>query len=167
MKFKFTIVFLCFCLTKIPHVSGQKYHLPNGINDSIAIVNGDTVIIKRLKEVIFFPLLNKNEIKDMKRYLYLKRKVHKVYDYAQMASDSLMIIQGRLNKLKKKRKKRKEIKKVQRFIERELKPKLKKTLTNRWANIIEAYQSGNRCYRLSIIKSIQKWLVCFLVELKG
>ena len=108
-------------------VLGQKkYHLPNKVTDSIAIVDGDTLIIKQFKGVDYFRLLKNSEIKDMKKYLFLKRKVHKVYHYARMASDSLFIIQERLDKLKKRRAKRKEIKKIQHFIEEDLTPKLKK-----------------------------------------
>ena len=127
MNFKFQIALFCLCMIMAHHMLGQKkYHLPDGVKDSIVVVKDDTTIIKHFKEVTYFPLLKNSEIKDMKRYLFLKRKVHKVYHYARIASDSLLIIQGRLDELKKKRKKRKEIKKIQRFIEKDLKPKLKK-----------------------------------------
>ena len=79
-----------------------------------------------LKEVM---VINRPELKtweERKAYYILRRRTKKVYPYAVLAGKRLAELDIRLETLSSRRKKRKYIKKVQKYIEDEFSPTLKK-----------------------------------------
>ena len=79
-----------------------------------------------LKEVM---VINKPELhtwEERKAYYILRRRTKKVYPYAVLAGKRLAELDIRLETLSSRRKKKKYIKKVQKYIEDEFAPKLKK-----------------------------------------
>lgn len=90
------------------------------------IIDGDTVPVWILDEVLFIstPAFDSEEAK--RRYYILRRKVYKVYPYAVIAGDKLDSLEFRLSLLKRDRDKRRFIKEFQNYLEQEFEEELKK-----------------------------------------
>ena len=61
-----------------------------------------------------------------RRYLILKRRTHKVYPYAKLAAERLVVMNQRLEQIEKKKHKRIYTKRLQDYIENEFSEQLKK-----------------------------------------
>ena len=74
----------------------------------IYIVAGDTLVnpYVDLHEVIVLPELKFDSYKDYLVYQRLKKRTLKVYPYAKMASERLVVLHDRLSKIKRKRAKK-------------------------------------------------------------
>jgi len=79
-----------------------------------------------LHEVMIFEKPAMNSWEERKKYFILRRKTLKVYPYAVLAANRLNELDERLNQLDSKRKQKKYIKIVQKYIEEEFGPTLKK-----------------------------------------
>ncbi|MCB0441065.1 MAG: DUF4294 domain-containing protein [Alteromonas sp.] len=92
------------------------------------IIEGDTIPREHidLDEVVLLNKLKFNSKEDRKRYLILRRKTRKVYPYAKLASERLVVMTERLNSIEDKQAKKKYTKRVQKYIEEEFSEKLKK-----------------------------------------
>ncbi|KFD39501.1 DUF4294 domain-containing protein [Schleiferia thermophila] len=90
------------------------------------IIDGDTVPIWILDEVLFVstPAFDSDEAR--RRYYLLRRKVHKVYPYAVIAGDKLDSLQFRLSLLRRERDKKRFIKQFQEYLEQEFAEELKR-----------------------------------------
>lgn len=97
----------------------------NQILDAI-IVDGDTIPILVLDEVLLVkePTFNSKEAR--RRYYILRRKVLKVYPYAVIAGNKLDSLNLLLEDIKGRRKKKRFIKKFQNYLEDNFEEKLKK-----------------------------------------
>jgi|TARA_R110002096_G_scaffold135456_2_gene287249 hypothetical protein len=93
------------------------------------IIDGDTIPIMVLDEVLFIetPTFDSREAK--RRYYILKRKVFKVYPYVVVAGNKRDSLNIELAKISSKRKRRKKVKEFQRYIEDNFEEKLKKLTT--------------------------------------
>jgi len=92
------------------------------------IVKGDSIPREfiNLEEVILLNKLEFTSKESRKRYLILRRKTRKVYPYAKMAAERLIVMTERLKTIEKKRDRKKYTKRVQKYIEEEFSEKLKK-----------------------------------------
>ena len=92
------------------------------------MVIGDTISNNaiNLNEIYILPKLKLNTSDYRRRYLILQRKTIKVYPFAKLAAERLESLNTRLLKLKSKRKRKKYARRVQKFVEDEFKPTLKK-----------------------------------------
>ncbi|RZP16020.1 MAG: DUF4294 domain-containing protein [Flavobacteriales bacterium] len=92
------------------------------------IIKGDSIPREfiDLEEVVLLTKLQFISKEDRRRYLILKRKTRKVYPYAKLASERLLIMSERLKTIEKKRDKKKYTKRIQKYIEEEFSEKLKK-----------------------------------------
>jgi len=92
------------------------------------IIQGDSIPREfiDLEEVILLNKLEFTSKEDRKRYLILRRKTRKVYPYAKLASERLIVMTERLKTIEKKRDRKKYTKRVQKYIEEEFSEKLKK-----------------------------------------
>ncbi|MFN3952342.1 MAG: DUF4294 domain-containing protein [Thermaurantimonas sp.] len=90
------------------------------------IIDGDTVPVWILDEVLFIstPAFDSEEAR--RRYYILRRKVYKVYPYAVIAGDKLDSLEFRLTLLQSNRDKRRFIKEFQEYLEKEFEEELKK-----------------------------------------
>lgn len=101
-------------------------------NDSIEkqymIIAGDSVPREMidLEEVVLLRKLKFDDINSRRRYLILRRKTRKVYPYAKLASERLVELNSRLDKIKSRRDRKKYTKIVQDYIEEEFSAELKK-----------------------------------------
>ncbi len=123
------ILFLVFLISDTG-VSQDKYQEIK--NDSTQtfyyIIEGDTIPREfiDLEEVVLLNKLEFNSKLDRRRYLILRRKTRKVYPYAKLAAERLLVMSERLKTIEKKRARKKYTKRVQKYIEEEFSEKLKK-----------------------------------------
>ena len=92
------------------------------------IIKGDSIPREfiDLEEVILLNKLEFTSKESRKRYLILRRKTRKVYPYAKMAAERLIVMTERLKTIEKKRDRKKYTKRIQKYIEEEFSEKLKK-----------------------------------------
>ncbi len=92
------------------------------------IIKGDSIPREfiNLEEVVLLTKLQFISKEDRRRYLILKRKTRKVYPYAKLASERLLIMSERLKTIENKRDKKIYTKRIQKYIEEEFSEKLKK-----------------------------------------
>lgn len=94
----------------------------------LILIEGDSIPTYGipLKEVVLFqPLRFKSKL-ELKRYLILRRKTLKVYQYAKLAAERLTILNKRLANLDKKSSRKKYLKRMEKFIYDEFEEELKK-----------------------------------------
>ena len=92
------------------------------------IIKGDSIPREfiDLEEVILLNKLEFTSKENRRRYLILRRKTRKVYPYAKMAAERLIVMTERLKTIEKKSDRKKYTKRVQKYIEEEFSEKLKK-----------------------------------------
>lgn len=92
------------------------------------IIAGDSIPREAidLDEVVILKKLHFNSLAEKRRYLILRRKTRKVYPYAKLASERLVELNRRLDKIDSKYAKKKYTKMVQNYIEDEFSAELKK-----------------------------------------
>ena len=95
---------------------------------TIYIIEGDTLAnpYVDLGEVIVLPSLKFDSYNDYLTYYRLRKRTLKVYPYAKMASERLVVLNDRLYKIKRKRAKKRYTKRVERYLEGEFKDELKR-----------------------------------------
>ena len=121
------VLFCCFS-TFAQTPKDYKEQKNDSVDSFYYIIEGDTIPREfiDLDEVILLNKLEFNTKKDRRRYLILRRKTRKVYPYAKLASERLMVMTSRLETIENKRDRKKYTKRVQKFIEEEFSEKLKK-----------------------------------------
>ena len=94
----------------------------------IYIIEGDTLTnpYVDLGEVIVLPSLKFDSYNDYLSYYRLRKRTLKVYRYAKMASERLVVLNDRLSKIKRKRARKRYTKRVERYLEGEFKDELKR-----------------------------------------
>ena len=94
----------------------------------IYIIEGDTLAnpYVDLGEVIVLPSLKFDSYNDYLSYYRLRKRTLKVYSYAKMASERLVVLNDRLSKIKRKRARKRYTKRVERYLEGEFKDELKR-----------------------------------------
>lgn len=92
------------------------------------IIEGDTIPREYidLEEVVLLNKLEFNSKQDRRRYLILRRKTRKVYPYAKLAAERLVVMKERMATLEKRHEKKRYAKRVQKYIEGEFSDRLKK-----------------------------------------
>ena len=102
----------------------QSIHAQTSLKDSLN-VDGDSVFIGYdLSPVYILPRLYFSKASDWYAYNVIRRKVLKVYPFAQLAGEKLEILDERLSKMKG-RKKRLYKKGIERYIREVIEPQLK------------------------------------------
>ena len=116
------------------------------------LIEGDSIPRSHidLAEVILFNKLKFTSKEERIRYLILRRKTLKVYPYAKMASERLVVLNERLNTIDSKSKRRRYTRRVQKFIEEELSAKLKKLTRTEGQILIKLIhrQTGDTAFNL-------------------
>lgn len=93
------------------------------LKDTIVLTPPDEVI--SLSPVIFWAKPVFKDFEDQKRFLYLKRKVYKVWPYVQMAKKIYLLSKIKKDQLSRRRDKRRYIKEVQDSLMKKYRAKLK------------------------------------------
>ena len=130
--------------------------------DSLQMTSQDSAIVfsTELSEII----INKDKTfveDDRKAKLILKRRIFRVYPYAKLTADKLIQLDANMAKLKTNKEKKKYFKLVEKYLEQEFEPRLKKLsrkdgqilvkLINRQTgvstfNLIKEYKSGWKAF---------------------
>ena len=88
-----------------------------------------------LDEVVVYQPIKLNSNEEMKKYMLLRRRVIKVYPYAQLASDRFTTLKERLDQMDKRRQKKRYTKRIEKYLEGEFSEELKK-LTRKEGQIL-------------------------------
>lgn len=111
-------------------VSADSLKLVEIKPDNIEVIESDidsiNMPIFMLKEVMVVNRPEYQTWEERKAYYILRRRTKKVYPYAVLTGKRLAELDVKLNTIKSRRKKRKHIKSVQKYIEEEFGPTLKK-----------------------------------------
>ncbi|MCK0158956.1 DUF4294 domain-containing protein [Cellulophaga sp. F20128] len=121
------ITFLFFALMVV-FVQSQVVQTNDTILYDYIKIEGDSIFQSSipLNEVYVFGPLKFESKEARMRYYILRRKTLKVYPYAKMAAERLVVLNDSLNKITKNSKKRKYTREVHKKIEEEFSEKLKK-----------------------------------------
>lgn len=94
----------------------------------IYIVEGDTLVnpYVDLNEVVVLPDLKFDNYNAHLGYYRLRKRTLKVYPYAKMASDRLLVLNERLAKIKGNRARKRYTKRVERYLEQEFEAELRR-----------------------------------------
>ena len=129
-------------LTKIDPVKAEDYF----------VIEGDTIIRSEieLKEVIVFQPLKFISYEEAKRYILLRQRTLRVYQYAKLAADRLNTLTERLDQITSNRKKRKYLRLIEDFIYNEFELELKKLSRSQGKILIKLIhrQTGNTTHQL-------------------
>jgi len=135
---------------------------PDSLVDYIKI-QGDSVIRSSigLDKVVLLPKKGFKNSKELQKYLILKRKTLKVYNYAVLASNRLTILNERLAPVKRRRDKKNYTKKIQKFIVNEFYDELRKFTQTEGQILIKLIhrQTGTTTYKL--IKELRNGWIAF------
>lgn len=118
------IIGLLFTFVSTAQIETQK----DSVDLELYKIEGDSVYNTSisLNEVYVFGPLKFASKEEKLRYYILRRKTLKVYPYAKMAAEKLVVLNDSLQKLNKKSKKRKYTRKVHKEIEDQFSERLKK-----------------------------------------
>ncbi|MGB2460872.1 MAG: DUF4294 domain-containing protein [Flavobacteriaceae bacterium] len=125
---KWTWLFLC--LSVVP-IHAQTDSLP------MVILPGEKTPQSYigLDEVVVYQPIKLNSFEEMKKYMLLRRRVLKVYPYAQLASERFSTLKERLDQMDKRRQKKRYAKRIEKYLEGEFSEELKK-LTRKEGQIL-------------------------------
>lgn len=124
MRLLITVLFIAI----FSGVSAQTKPVEDTLQKEYFIILGDTVVRESidLDEVVILKKLSFASEKDRREYLILRRKTRKVYPYAKLASERLVELNSRLDRIRTKRDQKKYTKIVQDYIEDQFAAELKK-----------------------------------------
>lgn len=124
-------------------------------NDSIPLTEqyilfeGDTLLIE-LDDVVLLQKLKFKTSYEQRYYFWFRKKVLKAYPFAEVAADSLAILNENLDNLKSRRKKKAYTKEMQKYMDEEFTYQLKKLTRTEGRILIKLLhrQTGNIAYDL-------------------
>jgi len=107
-------------------------------------------LVTSLDEVLLLSKLKFKSYNDKRYYYWFRKKVLKAYPYAKLASKRLEVLSSRLDSIPSKRKKRKYTKRVQKYLEKEFTPQLKKLTRTEGRVLIKLLhrETGKRTFDL-------------------
>ena len=88
-----------------------------------------------LDEVVVYQPVKLNSYEEMKKYMLLRRRVIKVYPYAELASERFVTLKERLDRMDSRRQKKRYAKMIEKYLEGEFSEELKK-LTRKEGQIL-------------------------------
>ena len=102
--------------------------LPAQQSQPVYIIEGDTLVnpYVDLGEVVVVPNLKFDNYNAYLTYYRLRKRTLKVYPYAKMASERLVILNERLANIKRKRTKKRYAKRIERYLEGEFEAELRR-----------------------------------------
>lgn len=118
---------------------------------------GDTIVRESidLDEVVILRKLRFASEKDRRDYLILRRKTRKVYPYAKLASERLVDLNMRLEKIKTKRDRKKYTQIVQNYIENEFSAELKKLTKSEGQILVKLVHRQTGVTTFDLIKELK------------
>lgn len=139
-------------------VSAQtKLPVEDTLDKQYFIIMGDTIVRETidLDEVVILRKLQFASEKDRRDYLILRRKTRKVYPYAKLASERLVDLNVRLDKIKTKRDRKKYTQIVQNYIENEFSAELKKLTKSEGQILVKLVHRQTGVTTFDLIKELK------------
>ena len=135
-------------------------------NDPIYIVEGDTLTnpYVDLGEVIVLPNLKFKSYKQYLTYYRLRKRTLKVYPYAKIASERLVVLSKRLTAIKRKRAKKRYTKRVERYLEDEFKAELKRLTRSEGRILVKLIHRETGQTAHGLIKDLRSGWRAFLYQ---
>ncbi|MDC0177139.1 DUF4294 domain-containing protein [Polaribacter sp.] len=120
----------------------------DNIDEYVLVKPGDTLTVN-LNEFSLLPKHKFDSRNDIRYYLWFRRKVFKVYPFAQIASQKLDSLNVELEEIPSKRKKKKHVKLVQKYVEGEFADRIKKMTTTEGRILIKLIhrQTGKTVFK--------------------
>lgn len=139
-----------FAKAQLPPSSQIPKDSISGPDASYFYVDGDSINAIELDDVMLLQRLDFDSKYERIRYLILKKKVKKVWPYAKLAADRLIVLDERLSKLRTKNEKKRYSRMVEDYIEKEFKSELKKFSKTEGQILIKLIhrQTGDTAYDL-------------------
>ncbi|MDX1544062.1 MAG: DUF4294 domain-containing protein [Christiangramia sp.] len=121
------------------------------------IIAGDSVPRETidLEEVVLLRKLKFDDLEARKRYLILRRKTRKVYPYAKLASERLVELNSRLDKIKSNHDRKKYTKIVQDYIEEEFSAELKKLTRTEGQILVKLIHRQTGTTAFNLVKNLK------------
>lgn len=132
----------------------------------IYIVAGDTLAnpYVDLHEVMVLPNLKFDSYNDYLQYARLRKRTIKVYPYAKMASERLVVLNKRLAQIKRKRAKKRYTKRVERYLEVEFKEELKRLTRSEGRILVKLIYRETGQTTHSLIKKLRSGWRAFVYQ---
>ena len=148
--------FLCFTL---------GFSQDNG-EDQLLLIAGDSIPQYGipLKEVVVFQPLRFKTQEELKRYLLLRRRVLRVYPYAKLAAERLIVLNDRLANISTKREKKKYLKRLEKFIYHEFEDELKKLSKSKGRILIRLVHRQTGSTTFNLIKELRTGWKAFVYQ---
>ena len=126
-------------------------------------ISGDTIVKGSigLNEVLLLPKRPFKNSEEIRKYLILKRKTLKVYDYSILASERLNSLNDRLSTIKSKRQKKRYTKLVEKFLKEELTEELSKLTRSEGAILIKLIHRQTGITPYELIKDLRNGISAF------
>lgn len=119
------------------------------LTEQYILFEGDTLLIE-LEDVVLIQKLKFKTTYEQRYYFWFRKKVLKAYPFAEVAADSLEILNENLENIKSRRKKKAYTKKMQKYMEEEFTDQLKKLTRTEGRVLIKLLhrQTGKAAYDL-------------------
>ncbi len=155
MNRKITILLLLFVFPVF--IFGQN----NGFYTSAKIINGDTIICYTLQPVVVSDKMVLKSKKRQRAYWRLRKKVVRVYPYAQKAKELLYTYNVELSKIKSKHKRRSYLKKAEAELKKEFEDDIRRMTLSEGMILIKLIdrETSNTSYQL--IKDLRGGVAAF------
>ena len=128
MKILKGTIFLFISFLSVTAFGQEKSPEKDTLQKEYMIIEGDSIPREfiDLDEVLVLERLKFANEQERREYLILRRKTQKVYPYAKLASERLLELNSRLDKIKSRRDQKRYTKIVQNYIEEQFSAELKK-----------------------------------------
>ena len=140
--------------------------LPAQQSQPVYIIEGDTLVnpYVDLGEVVVVPNLKFDNYNAYLTYYRLRKRTLKVYPYAKMASERLVILNERLANIKRKRAKKRYAKRIERYLEGEFEAELRRLTRSEGRILIKLIhrETGQTTYEL--IKNLRSGWRAFMYQ---
>ncbi len=149
---------ICFILFIILSGCCAFAQQPDGYLSNYVVVDGDTIPLTFLHEIIVRDTLAPRTIEEKRAYYRLRRKVLKVYPYVKIATERLTVIEQEYGSIKKKRKKKKYSKEVEKYIRDEFEVELRKLTRSEGRILIKLLYRNTGMTAYDLMKDYRGWL---------
>ena len=152
-----TIAALLLALT-VPLQAQLVETMFNGKKVQATVINGDTIPWVFLDEILVMDKPTFTDVEARKRYLLLRRRVLKVYQYAKAAGERLDSLNMRLAKEKSARKRAKYTKQYQKFLEERFEAELRKLTRSEGQILCKLVYRETDQTVFKLIRQYRNWL---------
>ncbi len=135
-------------------------------DNALMMVEGDSIPVYSipLKEVVVFqPLTFKNQ-EELKRYILLRRRVFRVYPYAKLAAERLLVLNERIENIETKRGRKKYLKRLEKFIYNEFEAELKKLSKSQGRILIRLVHRQTGSTTFDLVKDLRNGWRAFVYQ---